>query len=159
MPTTTQVPSHTSYPPDSIIILALKHPERINLNRRRPHWPEKIKKAYTVNSMFPPFAQFLSQLKAGTKVVICYQDDEGGIMTLADTVKEVLWTGKGDDTRKGDYATIWFDNKNCPGEHISLWGNFVLAVGNIGRLPPDDARCRRDPNGTHFVQMFEQCGA
>ncbi|TSA43956.1 hypothetical protein D4R49_01315, partial [bacterium] len=65
----------------------MRHPERISLNRRRPHWPEEKKKIYpyvTGNSMFPPFAQFLSQLKAGTKVVICYQDDEGGIMTLAD---------------------------------------------------------------------------
>jgi len=110
--------------------------------------------------MFPPFAQFLSsQLNTGTKVLICYQDDEGGIMTLADTVKEVLRTGKGDDTRKGDYATVWFEDKNRrPGEPISLWGNFVLAVGKVCRLPAD-IKCQRDPNGTHFVQMFEQCGA
>lgn len=157
MPTTTQVPSHTSYPPDEIIALSLKHPELVSLNRRLPHWPDEVKKAYPQyvagSFMFPPFAQFLSQLNVGASILVCYQNSEGGIMTLTGMIKEVAWTGKGDDTQKGDHASIWFENNHRhSGEPISLWGNSIFAVGKIGPNAPTESG--HDPNGSHFVELF-----
>lgn len=161
-----EVPLYVSYPPDPIIILAHQTP-RVTLNIRPNFWPLTVMNAYHADPrwktraerhhghlMYPEFTEFLKHRNRETKALICCQDAHGGIATLVDAISDVYWVGGPDDCgEKGAHAYIRLEQERKFGApHGSLWGNYVLAISDVHPATPSTSK--RDPHGTHFVDMF-----
>ncbi len=113
---------------------------------------------YSGHYMYPEFTHFLARLKAGTPVLICCQDSEGGIITVSDTIKAIIWTGHDDERgQNGVHASVRLATKHRHGARTgSLWGNYFLAMSKL--IPSAHATSQRDPDGSYFIEMLRQYG-
>jgi len=168
----TQVPSNIVDVPNEIIARSLKDP-RIVLNPRPNHWPASDVSAYRANRLWqiradlyyghfmsPSLTRFLAQVNPGTRVLVCCQDSVGGITTVIDSIRKIVWTGNSstENGQNGVHAGIWLaGNHRVGAPNGSIWGNYTLAISEL--CPSAHATSMRDPDGSHFIEMLEKSGA
>jgi hypothetical protein len=103
--------------------------------------------------MSPALTKFLSALSFGTHVLVCFQNAEGGIVTVSDTVKELFWTDGSSAKQNGINVGIRFAGKHH--RHAPLggaWGTHILAISEV--TSSSRSRSERDPLGKHFIKML-----
>lgn len=147
-------------PPDQIIRLALqKHGVALNLRPR--HWPPRIlekthadtawcarAKRHSGKLVYPDLTETLKQLKPGVHALVCRQDPDGGIVTVANSLREIRWLNASDAEKTGVNAKM---SLAC-GE--AFWADQILAISKVSSAAA--LRRVRDPQGTHFVRTFNE---
>ncbi|MCR4334015.1 MAG: hypothetical protein NUV60_03350 [Patescibacteria group bacterium] len=112
----------------------------------KPEAPSKIVRNAKENGR--NVLSFVRKAEAGMKVLVCYPDEAGRIITFVDTLAEPRWV---------DGIRVYLPLMEKPRTDTDYGGVFsdeIFAISEVRRSARDERT--HDPDGTRYLEILEQ---